>query len=515
MIGRWLRTVGALRTVQVVARPGAALVRPLAMTALRRSATRAAPSPRTVWRTPEPHLREHVIREAKRARERSGRIEFDEALASYEHAYVRDLPAHLLSRPLDAYDLAIGDEAWLAPFPAAVRARTLAIAVRLGSTGVAAFLAEAARAVLLQLELPLMGNHLLEDAIGLVAASVALEGAEARLWGAVGKAVLRRQLDAQFLSDGGHFERSATYHGWLVTALLELIELYRAAGIPVPEHLAIAVRRALSWIERVQGPDGSWPLFNDAALDACLLPAEILAFAEGVGVASTRREAHSRIDNLAATGWIVARAPNAVLVADVGPVGAAYQPGHAHADSLTFELWVAGKRAIVDFGVAQYGAGPARVDTRSTRMHNTVVVDHADSSEVWSAFRVGRRAQARLLTCAPSARASMWSAEHRGYAYLPGSPVHRRTWTLSEQALEVEDLVVGSGTHHMSTRLLVDALALENLGLRVESSATKSVPHAPATWYPRHGDPRLAVAFAVAARARLPWRHVWRVALRQ
>ena len=82
----------------------------------------------------------------------------------------------------------------------------------------------------------------------------------------------------------------------------------------------------------------------------------------------------------------------AVLLIDVAPIGPDYLPGHAHADTLSYELSLYGKRVLVNSGTSRYGSGPKRDWERSTAAHNTVEVDGQSSSETWSGFRVARRA---------------------------------------------------------------------------------------------------------------------------
>ena len=167
---------------------------------------------------------------------------------------------------------------------------------------------------------------------------------------------------------------------------------------------------------------------NDACIDACLSPDEIADLALAVGIDITPRR--PAIDVLEATGWVIAHTGRATIVADIETIGALYMPGHAHADSLTFELWLDDQRAVVDAGVACYQRGALRTWSRSTAVHNTIELDGIDSSEVWSAFRVGRQARARLLRAvAKSGAETSIVAEHDGYAHLPGNPTHRRTFS--------------------------------------------------------------------------------------
>jgi hypothetical protein len=111
---------------------------------------------------------------------------------------------------------------------------------------------------------------------------------------------------------------------------------------------------------------------------------------------------------------------------DIGPVGPNHQPGHAHADTFSFVLHIDGQPVIVDPGTSTYEIGPRRSWERSTAAHNTVTVAGADSSEVWSGFRVGRRAQVQVLIDTPHCV----EAVHTGYAHL--GQHHTRRWTLTD-----------------------------------------------------------------------------------
>jgi hypothetical protein len=89
---------------------------------------------------------------------------------------------------------------------------------------------------------------------------------------------------------------------------------------------------------------------------------------------------------------------------------------------------------------------------RSTAAHNTLEVDRRDSTEVWGAFRAGRRA--RVLGIATSADGDTVKVEaaHDGYRNLAGRPRHRRRWTLRPHELQVDDTVTGRGRHRVTVR---------------------------------------------------------------
>src|SRR5262249_32712695 len=131
---------------------------------------------------------------------------------------------------------------------------------------------------------------------------------------------------------------------------------------------------------------------------------------------------------------------------DVGAVGPDYQPGHAHADTLSVECSYRGRRLFVDPGTYAYDLGARRRYDRSTAAHNTVTADGQDSSEVWHIFRVGRRARPLDVQVAFPGGLLEAAASHTGYDHLPGRPRHVRWLTLTPGGgLVLKDRVEGRG----------------------------------------------------------------------
>lgn len=481
-----MRTVKSLHPLQVIARPHAVLARRL----LRAVPIGAAPALVSDWPPPSPALRAHATAERARGAERIARLP-RAALRAYEETYGLELGA----------DDAVPAADWsarvaLAPYPASVRARRLAVATRLGRRVDARELARAARAVSLQPELHLLGNHLLENGLGLACAGAAARGVEADAWWRFGCALLAWQLPRQFLADGGHFERCASYHVALTAALLETIELAAASGRGAPAPWRDVATRAVAWSTAVRAPDGTFPLFNDSALDAAPSIDGVLALARACSIAIDETPAVARYARIEPTGWLrMSASDGAWLVVDAGPDGPREQPGHAHADGLTFELWARGRRLVVDYGVATYADGEARRTTRATRSHNTVELDRRDSCEVWGAFRVGRRGHGEVLRVDADDARVVAEVAHDGYAWLPGAPRHHRMLTLAPGRLEVRDSVSGRGAPFVS-RLRLDEEAAH--GARVTRAGSPCAPRRD-VWFPRYGDARPALVFEATA----------------
>jgi uncharacterized heparinase superfamily protein len=140
------------------------------------------------------------------------------------------------------------------------------------------------------------------------------------------------------------------------------------------------------------------------------------------------------------------------VLADVGPPCPRELPAHAHADTLSCIVHVDGAPLLIDTGTSSYAAGLVRDRERSTAAHNTVEVDRRDSTEVWGAFRAGRRARVTGLSARVEGPTVTVEAAHDGYRSLPGRPGHRRRWTVRADEMRVDDELTGKGRHRVTVR---------------------------------------------------------------
>lgn len=303
-------------------------------------------------------------------------------------------------------------------------------------------------------ELDLMGNHVMRDAVGLAWAGRFFSGPRPRVWLRRAAALTIEQIEEQILADGGHFERSPKYHVDVMEDLLALSFLLDDPEAEVKARRAWEeMARYLAWMRH---PDGDLALFNDGSLVGTGAARELLALGERIGVevdAAPRRGGR----HFAATGMTVWHGTPWSLFFDAGPVGPDEQPGHAHADTLSIECSFKGRRLFVDPGTFSYDDDENRRYDRSTAAHNTVEVDGTDSSEMWRIFRVGRRARplpAELEIVAGGMKAT---AAHDGYDHLPGGPRHHRDVEVRDGGrLVVVDRVLGSGAHRLRGGFLVE-----------------------------------------------------------
>lgn len=306
-------------------------------------------------------------------------------------------------------------------------------------------LAVQARLLRKRLEYHLLGNHLWANAKALVFAGIFFAGREAEGWLKKGLILLDQEISEQILADGGHFESSPMYHGIILEDLLDLVNLLQSCGLQPPGNWLDAIGRMRRWQQTMQHPDGGIVLFNDAAFGIAPPPVEIEAYAARLGLGPAPAWEDGSLVHLWKCGYMRLQRGEAVAFLDVGLIGPDYIPGHAHADTLNFELSLFGQRVIVDSGTSTYEKDDERQRQRGTAAHNTVTVNGENSSEVWGGFRVARRARPFGLEVGESTdEVLLVACAHDGYRRLSGQPVHRREWRLSARELLVRDTVEGT-----------------------------------------------------------------------
>lgn len=291
----------------------------------------------------------------------------------------------------------------------------------------------------------LLGNHILANAKALTLAGLFFDGEEAERWLSRGLSIYAKQLSEQILADGGHFELSPMYHAILLEDLLDVynaLMAYGREGIWRGPPLTPLISRMRRWLAALVHPDGGIAFFNDAAFGIAANRDEIDAYAVRLGL-PTSSDSDASLQWLRQSGYVRKTSHDATLIADIAEVGPSYLPGHAHADTLSFELSLGKERIIVNGGTSVYGAGADRQAERATAAHSTVEIDGVDSSEVWGGFRVARRAHVTVRRVIDEGGLCRLEADHDGYTRLPGRPVHGRLWELGASELAVTETITG------------------------------------------------------------------------
>jgi hypothetical protein len=245
------------------------------------------------------------------------------------------------------------------------------------------------------LEWDLAANHLLKNLCALVWAGLLLDAPGPALRGETWLRRLAREVERQVLPDGMHEERSPAYHQLVLHDLLEVRLLRVALGDPGAVKMDGILVSMLHAMERMTRPDGSFLLFGDSANGSAPPLARIWRLA--APLAHPGKGGEDGVWALPDAGFYGYTGPHHRLVVDCGPIGPRHQPAHGHCDALSFELDIDGVPVVVDSGVHGYAGDPFREYSRSTRAHNTVMVDGKEQSEVWGLFRVARMAEVERL----------------------------------------------------------------------------------------------------------------------
>jgi len=242
------------------------------------------------------------------------------------------------------------------------------------------------------------------------------------------------------------------YHILLLEDLIDLLNIHNTFERPAPKGIKDKINLMFSWLITMTHPDGEISFFNDAALNVAPSVEEIKAYIGRLNKSriinvDIEKKLHQPIINLENSGYTRLQAKDLVLLVDRAAVGPDYLPGHAHADTLSFELSLFSKRVIVNSGTSTYEKNTNRHQQRSTSSHSTVMIDGENSSEVWDSFRVAKRAKVFKSVDKIQDKKIMVSAMHGGYHRLPGRPTHHRKWELSQSLLEITDVINGMGSH--------------------------------------------------------------------
>lgn len=303
-----------------------------------------------------------------------------------------------------------------------------------------------------QLEFHILGNHLFANAKALVFAGCFLQGALADRYFQLGLRILDREIPEQFLADGAHFELSPMYHATLLWDMCDLVCLVRECRAPElkarDELWREVISRGIVWLRSMVHPDGEISFFNDATFGIAPTLYQLEQYAENLGCSPSQLVSPSsemRVINNTSSGYItvdINGTHRAVL--DLAKIGPDYQPGHAHADTLSFELSLFGQRVLVNSGISQYGQDDERHHQRSTSAHNTLEVDSENSSEIWAGFRVARRAHPFNIDVSNSDTQVMVSGCHDGFQRLTGKVIHCRKWVFEKNRLVVTDHISGN-----------------------------------------------------------------------
>ena len=275
-------------------------------------------------------------------------------------------------------------------------------------------------------ELHFLGNHYLENGFALLFGAYYFQ--DEKLYNAA-KKILKQELEEEVLNDGGHFELSPMYHQIMLHRVLDCYNLVKLNDWKTYELESFLEKKAiqmLSWLDRVTFKNGNIPMVNDSSYGIAPTSKLLFDYAKSLELSWDKAE-------LSDSGYRKISNNNYELFLDVGHVGASYQPAHVHSDTFNFELYINEKPIIVDTGTSTYEKNKLRQLERSTESHNTVKIGSINQSQVWSGFRVAKRAKIVSI----KEKDNTIEATHNGYKDL--KILHTRKFITKDKEIIIKD----------------------------------------------------------------------------
>lgn len=337
-----------------------------------------------------------------------------------------------------------------------------------------------------------VNNHLIGEAAGVFVASSYFKNLKhASKWRDRSREILNWEIINQTYPDGGTREQAIGYHIFVLQFFVIAGITARASGQDFSESYWSQLEKMFDFTAKLSEGGDNLPMFGDCddgyVLDIGDNPHSIKEWLE-VGAAlfgrgdfmaaagriepmeySPGQSGHdkdavsqnSKIDKFSSiafshTGYYLLQngeldsSDRISVVFDCGPLGMGALAAHGHADALSFTLRAFDKDVLVDPGTYDYFSYPKwRRYFRSTRSHNTIVVDGRDQSEMLGLFLWGRKAEANCLSWQPTDEGGKIIGKHDGYMHLDDQVTHKRMLDLDGRELVIRDDIITCGKHEI------------------------------------------------------------------
>ena len=339
------------------------------------------------------------------------------------------------------------------------------------------------------------GNHLLAGIVGLTfLGNFFHQTSFGRQWLRQGASGIQRAMEEQVYPDGVDYEKSTSYHRLVLELFYSATILCMKNNVKLTDTYMQHLEKMFEFVEHYVRPDGSLPQFGDAddgrlfkfsmseeindhrhalSVGALLFDRrdfrgaagefsqDVLWFFGGEGFEKDQKLQGEPPQPASGAfpdgGFYLLRSPDAHVFVDAGDLGMLGRGGHGHNDTLSFELWAHGAPLIVDSGTYAYTSdAEARNEFRSTRAHNTIVVDGGEIADFAGLWKVKEdTTDPKVLEWKSDDKSDVLVAEHYGYQRLPSGVTHRRRFELNKQTFElvITDAIIGTGKHEIQSFL--------------------------------------------------------------
>ena len=288
----------------------------------------------------------------------------------------------------------------------------------------------------------LLGNHYFSNLKAILFAGIMFKDNN---WITYSIDQLGTQIEEQINADGGNFELSPMYHALMLVDLLDIYNLIKAYDKKILttqlQQLKDKIIKMINFYLSMLHMDDELSFFNDSYFGLAPEKQKIMGYAEKLDLRVN--ESNDYVINYKDSGYVSVKKEQYKLIFDAADVGASYNAGHAHADTLSFEFSNLGERVFVNSGTSSYLNSNLRAFQRSTKAHNTLELNNKNSTNVWHSFRVADRAKIINKKVEEKKGKIFISASHDGYKTFFGGNIHQRNILIGKSKITLEDKIYG------------------------------------------------------------------------
>ena len=131
--------------------------------------------------------------------------------------------------------------------------------------------------------------------------------------------------------------------------VVNILSAYNRGTLKIVKKINSVISKMFDWINVMIHPDKDIS-FNDSSFNIAHTYEDLIKYASKIGF-NKIKEVDEKIKFLKDSGYIKIKYDNISIIIDVAKVGPNIQPGHAHADTLSFEMSLNNRRFIVNSGL--------------------------------------------------------------------------------------------------------------------------------------------------------------------
>ena len=349
------------------------------------------------------------------------------------------------------------------------------------------------------IEFDLLANHLMSNIKALIFLGYYFQGRFANKILKYGLKLLKSQILEQINEDGSHCELSPMYHSIVLEDLLEILHLinkYKSENKVLINLLNNRIHKMLYWLENMTFYN-KVTFFNDSCEGVANKFEDLIKLANNCKIKYVSNLYKEKFVNyFEKSGYTNLKFNNTRIIFDVGNVGYKFNPGHSHADCLSLEMMIYNKKILVNSGISTYENIPLRHYQRSTQSHNTVTINNKNSSDVWGAFRVSKKANQvkDKLNISETSKYIEITAAHSGYSTIFNNTIHKRKVRIEENQVIIHDHIIGKfynavAYYYLHPEVIIknnNKLKLKNKEIDIVVNNAK-ISFVKSKWYPEFG----------------------------